>query len=56
MLCIQLVGVAATNMNFFIAYVIVKDDTTQSYRWMLECLRNLLGHHVNPHVIFTDRE
>lgn len=53
---VELVGVAPINLNLLIGYAIVKDETVESYRWVLAYLCNLLGYHVSPHVIFTDRE
>lgn len=53
---VKLVGVTPTNLNFLIGYTLIKDETTQSYHWVLECQWNLIGHLMRPRAIFVDRE
>ncbi|XP_065850211.1 protein FAR1-RELATED SEQUENCE 5-like [Euphorbia lathyris] len=52
----EIVGMTPCNNNFKIAYAIMQDETESSYRWVMECLRNLIGFDMNPTVILTDRE
>ncbi|XP_021836304.1 uncharacterized protein [Spinacia oleracea] len=48
---LEIVGVTPTNQNFLIAYAIIKDETTDNYRWVLEKLKMLLGaSHINNDV------
>ncbi|XP_056697860.1 uncharacterized protein [Spinacia oleracea] len=42
--------------NFMIAYAFMKDETSTSYRWVLEKLKLLLGEGVTPTAILTDKE
>ncbi|XP_021864576.2 protein FAR-RED IMPAIRED RESPONSE 1-like [Spinacia oleracea] len=53
---LEIVGVTPTNQNFLIAYAIMKDETADSYRWVLEKLKMLLGASVSPKAILTDKE
>ncbi|XP_050207737.1 PKS-NRPS hybrid synthetase cheA-like [Mercurialis annua] len=52
----EIIGMTPSNKNFLIAYAIMKDETEGSYRWVLERLRFLIGDHLQPTCIFTDRE
>ncbi|XP_056695213.1 protein FAR1-RELATED SEQUENCE 5-like [Spinacia oleracea] len=53
---LEIVGVTPTNQNFLIAYAFMKDETSTSYRWVLEKLKLLLGEGVTPTAILTDKE
>lgn len=53
---VEVIGVTPTNLNFLIAYAFIRDETEESYRWVLSKLRNLLGPDLHPTVIVTDRE
>lgn len=52
----EMVGMTSANMNFLIGYAIMKDETEESYRWVLEKLTNVIGNHLSPMTIVTDRE
>ncbi|XP_050217461.2 uncharacterized protein LOC126669499 [Mercurialis annua] len=53
---LEIIGMTPCNKNFIIAYAIMKDETEGSYRWVLERLRCLIGEHIHPSAILTDRE
>ncbi|KAL2945605.1 GTPase Obg [Bienertia sinuspersici] len=40
--------------NFLIGWALMKDETEESYRWVMERLRNLIGYQVHPAAIVTD--
>ncbi|OMO51093.1 hypothetical protein CCACVL1_30010 [Corchorus capsularis] len=44
------------NKNFMIAYAIMKTESDDSYRWVLQNLRLLIGDDVHPAAIVTNRE
>jgi hypothetical protein len=52
----EMVGVTPTNMNFLIGFALISNETEDSYRWVLQCLRYMIGNSVDPYVIITDRE
>ncbi|XP_050210045.1 PKS-NRPS hybrid synthetase cheA-like [Mercurialis annua] len=52
----EIIGMTPCNKNFIIAYAIIKDETHESYRWVLERLRLLIDDDVHPTAIVTDRE
>ncbi|XP_021750193.1 protein FAR1-RELATED SEQUENCE 5-like [Chenopodium quinoa] len=52
----EIVGVTPTNQNFLIGYVFMRNECTASYRWVLQRLRELIGHDKEPSVFLTDRE
>ncbi|XP_056695046.1 protein FAR1-RELATED SEQUENCE 5-like [Spinacia oleracea] len=53
---LEICGVTPCNKNFLIAYAFMKDETAESYGWVLDKLRLLLGNEVHPTAIVTDRE
>ncbi|CAN1127586.1 PKS-NRPS hybrid synthetase cheA [Linum perenne] len=52
----QLIGVTPVKKSFTIAYVIMKDESIDSYTWVLEKFKMLLEEDSVPKVIVTDRE
>ncbi|XP_021760652.1 protein FAR1-RELATED SEQUENCE 5-like [Chenopodium quinoa] len=50
----ELVGVTPTNQNFLIGYAILKSETYESYKWVLEKLQLYIGFEVAPNVFVTD--
>ncbi|XP_021717947.1 PKS-NRPS hybrid synthetase CHGG_01239-like [Chenopodium quinoa] len=52
----EIVGVTPTNQNFLVTYAFMRSESEESYRWVLQCLRLLIGHHREPSVLLTDRE
>ena len=52
----EIVGVTPTNQNFLVAYAFMRSESQESYRWVLQCLRLLIGYHREPSVLLTDRE
>ena len=52
----EIVGVTPTNQNFLVAYAFMRSESQESYRWVLQCLRLLIGHHRESSVLLTDRE
>ncbi|CAN0918195.1 PKS-NRPS hybrid synthetase cheA [Linum grandiflorum] len=53
---VELIGVTPVGKSFTIAYVLMKDESTESYTWVLERLKTLLDEDLVPGVIVTDRE
>ena len=51
----EIVGFTCTMKTFNIAYAMITHENTDTYEWVLRCLRCLLGG-VLPSVIVTDRE
>ncbi|CAN1139610.1 PKS-NRPS hybrid synthetase cheA [Linum perenne] len=52
----QLIGVTPVKKSFTIAYVIMKDESIDSYTWVLEKFKMLLEEDSVPKIIVTDRE
>ncbi|XP_021774364.1 protein FAR1-RELATED SEQUENCE 5-like [Chenopodium quinoa] len=52
----EIVSVTPTNQNFLIAYVFMRNESTASYRWVLQRLRDVIGYDKEPSVFLTDRE
>lgn len=52
----EIVGVTPTNQNFLVGYVFMRNETTESYRWVLQKLRELIGYDKEPSVFLSDRE
>ncbi|XP_021738223.1 protein FAR1-RELATED SEQUENCE 5-like [Chenopodium quinoa] len=52
----EIIGVTPTNHNFLVAYAFMRLESEESYRWVLQCLRLLIGHHREPLVLLTYRE
>ncbi|XP_021714665.1 protein FAR1-RELATED SEQUENCE 5-like [Chenopodium quinoa] len=52
----EIVGVTPINQNFLVAYAFMRSESEESYRWVLQCLRLLIGHRRKPSVLLTDRE
>ncbi|CAL1378074.1 unnamed protein product [Linum trigynum] len=53
--CVEIVGVTLVNLNFNIAGVLVLDETKDTYLWILQHLKHLLGD-VIPDAIVSDKE
>ncbi|XP_048493026.1 protein FAR1-RELATED SEQUENCE 5-like [Beta vulgaris subsp. vulgaris] len=51
---VEILGVTPTNKNFLVACALSQHEDAQSYRWMLERLKNLIGI-VALNAIVTDR-
>ncbi|XP_021741929.1 protein FAR1-RELATED SEQUENCE 5-like [Chenopodium quinoa] len=52
----EIVGVTPTNQNFLVGYVFMRNECTDSYRWVLQRLRELIGYDKEPLVFLTHRE
>ncbi|XP_021775994.1 uncharacterized protein LOC110739820 [Chenopodium quinoa] len=52
----EIVSVTPTNQNFLVAYVFMRNESTASYRWVLQRLRDMIGYNKEPSVFLTDRE
>ena len=52
----EIVGVTSTNRNFLVAYAFMRSESEESYRWVLEKLRILIGFEREPSVFISDRE
>ncbi|XP_021734963.1 protein FAR1-RELATED SEQUENCE 5-like [Chenopodium quinoa] len=52
----EIVGVTPTNQNFLVGYVFMRGECTDSYRWVLQRLRELIGFDKEPSVFLSDRE
>ncbi|CAN1146506.1 PKS-NRPS hybrid synthetase cheA [Linum perenne] len=53
---VELIGITPVKKSFTIAYVIMKDESIDSYKWVLEKLKMLVEEDSVPNVIVTDRE
>ncbi|KAL2926008.1 Protein FAR1-RELATED SEQUENCE 5, partial [Bienertia sinuspersici] len=40
---VEIVGVTPCNNNFLIGYALLQNESSESYQWVLECFRNILG-------------
>ncbi|CAL1357184.1 unnamed protein product [Linum trigynum] len=52
---VEIIGVTPVKKNFNIACAIIKQETKETYEWLLRCIKGLLGDTV-PNVIVTDKE
>ncbi|XP_021775708.1 uncharacterized protein LOC110739559 [Chenopodium quinoa] len=52
----ELVGVTPKNQNFLVGYVFMRNECTESYKWVLQRLRELIGYDKEPSVFFSDCE
>ncbi|XP_021753827.1 uncharacterized protein LOC110719236 [Chenopodium quinoa] len=52
----EIVSVTPTNQNFLVAYVFMRNESTTSYQWVLQRLRDVIGYNKEPSVFLTDRE
>ncbi|CAN1183106.1 Protein FAR1-RELATED SEQUENCE 5 [Linum perenne] len=53
---VELIGIIPVRKSFTIAYVIMKYESIDSYKWVLEKLKMLVEEDSVPNVIVTDRE
>ncbi|CAL1396826.1 unnamed protein product [Linum trigynum] len=52
---VEIIGVTPVKKNFNIACAIIKQETKETYEWLLRCIKGFLGDTV-PNVIVTDKE
>ncbi|CAN1248903.1 PKS-NRPS hybrid synthetase cheA [Linum perenne] len=53
---VELIGITPVGKSFTIAYVIMKDESIDIYKWVLEKLKMLVEEDSVPNVIVTDPE
>ncbi|KAL2897234.1 Protein FAR1-RELATED SEQUENCE 5 [Bienertia sinuspersici] len=53
---VEIIGVTPCNNNFLIGYALLQSESSESYEWVLECFRNILGESVQLSAIVTDRD
>ena len=55
LLC-EIIRMTPTNHNFLVAFCLMRDETSVSYSWVLERLRDIFGRVQTPNVFVTDQD